>query len=292
MRSKLLSALLAAGTLLTASSPSRALAAGVDSATDYATRMAHEHADDTAAASPATTPEPTRAVTTEEVVYATIDGAAVRGYLAKPAEAAPGNKPLPGILVIQEWWGLNDNIRAMTRRLAGEGYVALAVDLYEGKLATTPEAATAAMQAVLAKPARAVDNLKQAHAYLLKQATRIGVVGWCFGGGWALETALQIPDGIAAAVMYYGRVQTDPTALAKLEAPLLGLFGAKDEGIPVDSVRAMERELVKLGKNATIVIYPDADHAFANPTGTHYLEGPASDAWAKTVAFFAKHLKG
>jgi len=265
-----------------------------ESATAYAAKMAHEHQHDTAVASPATIPEPAQAVTGEAVAYATLDGVTVKGYLAKPAQAAPASTTLPALLVIQEWWGLNDNIRAMARRFAGEGYTVLAVDLYEGKVATTPDAAMAAMQAAMAKPARLMDNLKQAHAFLATQAkaTKIGVVGWCFGGGWSLETALGIPDGIDAAVMYYGRTQTDPKALGALQAPLLGLFGGKDQGIPVDGVRAMEAELGKLGKNAMIVVYPDADHAFANPTGVHYLAGPAADAWAKTIEFFAKHLKG
>ena len=136
----------------------------------------------------------------------------------------------------------------------------------------------AAMQGAMERPARLMENLRQARGYLATQggATKIGVVGWCFGGGWALETALGIPDGIAAAVMYYGRTQSEPKVLAALRAPLLGLFGGKDQGIPVDGVRQMEHELVKLGKNATIVIYPEADHAFANPTGNRYLAGPES----------------
>ena len=260
---------------------------------DYAAKMAKEHQHDTAMASPATVPAPMQTVAAEEIVYATLDGTPVKGYLTRPVLQAPATKPLPALLVIQEWWGLNDNIRAMARRFAGEGYLVLAVDLYEGKVATTPEAAMAAMQTAMEKPARLMENLRQAQAFLVRQggATKIGVVGWCFGGGWSLETALGIPDGIQAAVMYYGRTQTDPKALAALKAPLLGLFGGKDQGIPVDGVRQMEHELVKLGKNATIVVYPEADHAFANPSGSHYLAGPAEDAWGKTIAFFAQHLK-
>ena len=249
---------------------------------DHAAKMAKEHQHDTAAASPATVPEPAQAVNAHEVVYATLDGVAVKGYLARPA-AAETEKPLPALIVIQEWWGLNDNIRAMARRLAGEGYLVLAVDLYEGKVATTPDEAMAAMQSAMAKPARLTENLRQAQGYLTTQgkATKIGVVGWCFGGGWSLETALAVPDGIDAAAKSYGRPQTDPKVLAALKAPLLGLFGGQDQGIPVDGVRQMEHELVRLGKNVTIVVYPDAGHAFANPTGTGYLAGPATDAWAR-----------
>lgn len=273
----------------TVQDPPAAQAAGAD----HAARMAKEHQHDTTTASPATVPEPAQAVNTKEVFYATLDGVAVKGYLARPAAAPETGKPLPALIVIQEWWGLNDNIRAMARRLAGEGYLVLAVDLYEGKVATTPDDAMAAMQSAMEKPARLTENLRQAHDYLTTQgkATRIGVVGWCFGGGWALETALAVPDGIDAAVMYYGRTQTDPKVLAALKAPLLGLFGGQDQGIPVDGVRQMEHELGKLGKNATIVVYPEAGHAFANPTGTRYLAGPATDAWAKTTAFFAQYLK-
>lgn len=277
----------------TAQSTDAALPAD-DSAATYAAKMAREHQHDTATASPATTPEPAQAVTAAEVGYAILDGVAVKGYFAQPVHPAPGGKPLPALIVIQEWWGLNDNIRAMARRFAGEGYLVLAVDLYEGKVATTPDAAMAAMQAAMEKPARLMENLKQAHTYLATKvnAKKIGVVGWCFGGGWSLETALGIPDGIDAAVVYYGRTQTDPKVLTALQAPLLGFFGGKDQGIPVDGARAMEHELVKLGKNVTIVVYPEADHAFANPTGPRYLAGPAADSWAKTTAFFAKYLKG
>ena len=275
-----------------AQAAAKAAAHAADKA-EHAARMAQEHQHDSAAASPATMPAPTQTVAAEEIVYATLDGKPVKGYLTRPVLSAPATQPLPALVVIQEWWGLNDNVRTMARRFAGEGYLVLAVDLYEGTVATTPEAAMAAMQSAMAKPARLTDNLRQAQGYLASQwgATKIGVVGWCFGGGWALETALGIPEGIDAAVMYYGRTQSDPKALGALKAPLLGLFGGKDQGIPIDGVRAMEHELAKLGKNATIVVYPEADHAFANPTGNNYQAGPAEDAWGKTIAFFAQHLK-
>lgn len=153
--------------------------------------MAQEHQHDSAAASPATMPAPTQTVAAEEIVYATLDGKPVKGYLTRPVLSAPATQPLPALVVIQEWWGLNDNVRTMARRFAGEGYLVLAVDLYEGTVATTPEAAMAAMQSAMAKPARLTDNLRQAQGYLASQwgATKIGVVGWCFGGGWALEPA-------------------------------------------------------------------------------------------------------
>lgn len=257
---------------------------------DHARRMEHEHRDDTAAPSPATSFEPAQPVVDSEVVYARLGETAVTGYLARPKRGADR---LPGLIVIQEWWGLNDNIRAMARRFAGEGYVVLAVDLYEGKSAATPDEASALMQEVMKDPARLLDNLKQAHEHLARRqgAARIGVVGWCFGGGWALETALSLGKKLDAAVIYYGRVETDPKQLEPLAAPLLGHFGALDTGIPLEGVRAFEAALGQLGKKATIHVYEGAGHAFANPTGSRYQEEAATLSWRRTVAFLAEQLK-
>jgi carboxymethylenebutenolidase len=258
---------------------------------DPATRMLAEHRHDAPVPSPAAVAEPRQEVDAETVVYATVDGRPVTGYLARPRAASA--TPRPGLVVIQEWWGLNDNIRAMTRRLAGEGYVALAVDLYDGKVATTPDEAVAAMQAAMAKPERLLDNLRQAHAYVKQKAgaSRTGVVGWCFGGGWSLQAALALGADLDAAVVYYGRPVTDPAELGKLHAPLLGLFGALDQSIPADQVRRMEAELRKLGKDVTVVVYDGADHAFANPSGTRYQAAAAEDAWQRTTEFLARNLR-
>jgi len=264
--------------------------AGCGGHDDYAEKMQHEHSGETPSATPIAEAAPEVEVVGQDVVYATLDGTQVTGYLALPKDAPV---PLPGILVIQEWWGLNDNIRAMARRLAGQGYVALAVDLYEGQVATDSDTAYATMTKVMEHPERLSENLRQADRYLVDnaQATKVGVVGWCFGGGWSLLTALDLGDGIDAAVMYYGRPVDDPAELGKLRAPLLGLFGGQDQGIPVAGVRKMEAELAELGKDAEIVVYPDADHAFANPSGERYDEEAATDAWKRTTEFFAAHLK-
>lgn len=253
-------------------------------------RMAQEHKHDKPTATPAAKEEPARPVEAEEVSYAQIGGKAVRGYYAKP-KGAQGN--LPGLIVIQEWWGLNDNIRAMTRRLAGEGYQALAVDLYGGAVANTPDEAMKLMNASLKDTAAGEENIRRAAAFLeSKGAQKLGVIGWCFGGGWSLATAMLIPDKIDATVMYYGRIETDPKKLAKIESPILGIFGAKDQGIPVAGVRQFEDALKKLGKPAEIKIYEGADHAFANSSGGNYNPEAARDAWQRTTAFFAKNLKG
>ena len=255
--------------------------------TDYADDMAREHAEDAPVSNEASQASPATEVETELVTYATVDGVEVTGYLARPVGA---EGPLPGVIVIHEWWGLNDNIRSMAEQLAGEGYRALAVDLYGGETADTPDGAATLMRASMEHTEALTENVKQAYAYLAAEGQKVGVVGWCFGGGWSLATALALPEDIDAAVIYYGRLVTDADALAPLDMPILGFFGAEDTGIPVESVRAFEAALDELGKDASIYVYDGAGHAFANPSGTNYRAEPAQDAWSKTRAFFAAHL--
>jgi carboxymethylenebutenolidase len=256
---------------------------------EHADRMAVEHRDDAPVANPVSDTEPSVPVVAETVKYATIDDTPVTGYLARPK----GHEgPLPGLIVIHEWWGLNDNIRAMTRRLAGEGYVALAVDLYGGETADDPTAARQMMVKVGNAPGNAANNLRQAFEYLEKEqhAPKVASIGWCFGGGWSLETALLLPDRLDAAVIYYGRVVTDRARLDTLNMPILGIFGGKDRGIPMTDVKIFEGALAALGKDATILVFPDADHAFANPSGRNWDPKAAAQAWRDTVEFLAKHL--
>jgi carboxymethylenebutenolidase len=258
-------------------------------AQDIVTKMEHEHQGDTPITSPAAAVSPTHPITSAEVDYATVGDKTISGYLARPE----GRTAHAGILVIQEWWGLNDNIRAMADRLAGEGYVALAVDLYEGEVAETRDEASGLMRQSLEREEALKDNLKQAYAYLTTEggASEIGVIGWCFGGAWSLRTAMMMGDRIGAAAIYYGRLVTDPEELSSLSAPILGIFGELDGGIPVETVREFESALEALGHDAKIHIYPDADHAFANPSGTRYNETAATDAWTKTLDFFDQYLR-
>lgn len=266
------------------------LAACSDPDGDYADRMAEEHAGETPTATAATSGADSLEVTGEDVVYATVDGQPVTGYLAQPQDGSAEGRP--AVIVIQEWWGLNDNIRAMARTLAGEGYTALAVDLYGGKVASVPDSAMAYMQAAMENEAQLTDNVTQAYAYLTDLgAPRVGSIGWCFGGGWSLRTALALPEALDAAVIYYGQVITDRDRLAALEVPILGLFGAEDQGIPVAGVREFESTLQGLGKDVTVRVYEGANHAFANPSGGRYDAEAAEDAWALTTSFFAEHLQ-
>ena len=269
-------------------------AACTDSSDDYGEAMSREHADETPTATPISAAD-TESVVTEEVVYATVDGTPVTGFLARPDTAAMmGDGTMPAVIVIHEWWGLNDNVRAMAEKLAAEGYLALAVDLYEGEAADTPEQARSLMSASMEREAALTSNVKQAYDYLAAQpeTSTVGVIGWCFGGGWSLRTALALPDAIDATVIYYGQLITDPDRLATLDMPILGIFGGEDQGIPVAQVRTFEQRLDSLGANATVEIYDGAGHAFANPSGERYVPDAAEDAWQKTMAFFDQYLKG
>jgi carboxymethylenebutenolidase len=252
-------------------------------------RMAQEHKHDKPTATQAAKEEPAQPVTAEEVTYGEAGGKPLRGYLAKPKSASGS---LPGIVVIHEWWGLNDNIRAMTRRLAGEGYQALAVDLYGGQKADNPDAAMKLVNGVMQNRAAGEENLRRAVVYLeSKGAPKIGVIGWCFGGGWSLATTLLMPDKIDATVIYYGHLETDPKKLSVIKNPVMGSFGAQDKSIPPATVRQFESALKKLGKPVDVKIYDGAGHAFANSSGGNYRPEAAKDAWQRTTAFFARHLQ-
>lgn len=266
------------------------LAACSDRDADYTDAMAEQHDGETPAATPITASTAGPDVITSSPVYARFDGAEVTGFLARPVGSEGAD--LPGLVVIHEWWGLNENIQEMTRRLAEQGYVALAVDLY-GEVAADSDHAQELMRAAMSNAEVSTENLRQAVAYLRSRegASEVGVIGWCFGGAWSLRTALAMPDEIGATVIYYGQLETDRARLAVLDMPILGIFGAEDEGIPVAQVRTFEETLRGLGKDAEIHVYEGADHAFANPSGERYDAEAAEDAWAKTLTFLDEHLK-
>jgi carboxymethylenebutenolidase len=251
--------------------------------------MSREHADDTTQPSPAAEVAPMRPVVSERLPYAEVDDELVYGHFAFPEDMV---EPLPAVIMIHEWWGLNDNVRAMAERLAGEGYIVLAVDLFAGTTATSPEQARQHTLKVVENPDKANENLRQAYEFVSQTAgaPRIGSLGWCFGGGWSLNAAMLFPEELDAAVIYYGQVTDDAEKLLPIGAPILGLFGAADKGIPVESVKSFEAALGRLRKNHTIHIYPGAEHAFANPSGNAYDAEAAEDAWQKTLAFLDLHL--
>ena len=288
-----LAALLACGLFLAACEKSAEPASEAEKAAgrDNVEAMAREHADDTTEPSPAVEVAPTRDVLSDpRMPYTESGDDLVYGYFAAPSDVA---EPLPALIVIHEWWGLNDNIRAMADRLAGEGYMVLAVDLYGGKTADTPGAARELMLAVVEEPETAKANIRAAYEFLEEAgAPRIGSLGWCFGGGWSLAAAQMFPDDLDASVIYYGQVTGDEEKLRPINAPILGLFAADDAGIKVESVEAFRDALERLRKEHEVHIYPEVGHAFANPTGRNYSADAATDAWAKTLDFLERHLSG
>lgn len=251
--------------------------------------MSREHSDDTATSSPAVDAAPNQPVISQTMAYTEFDDQLVYGYFSAPADMF---EPLPAIIMIHEWWGLNDNIRAMADRLAGEGYIVFAVDMFNGRVATSPAEARMLMTEVIEEPEPARENIRAAFEFVSKTAgaPRVASLGWCFGGGWSLNTALLFPESLDAAVIYYGQVTSDEDLLRPMETPILGLFGADDRGIKVDTVNAFGDALERLRKIHDIHVYPGVGHAFANPTGTNYDAGAAEDAWRRTLEFLRLHL--
>ncbi len=256
---------------------------------DNVDAMSREHADDTTVASEAAKIAPQRPIISERLAYAEVEDELVYGHFAFPADMV---EPLPAIIVIHEWWGLNENVRAMADRLAGEGYIVFAVDLFGGKVAESPESARQLMLSVVENPEQASENIRKAYDFVntTAGAPRVGSIGWCFGGGWSLNAAMIFPNDLDAAVIYYGQVTADEERLRAINVPILGLFGAEDTGISVESVQLFEAALERLSKNYEIQIYPGAGHAFANPTGQNYNAEVAEDAWKRTLEFFGHNL--
>lgn len=227
-------------------------------------------------------------VVTEKVNYRSGEEI-VSGYLARPK----GEGPFPAIVVIHEWWGLVDWIKENARQFAERGYVALAVDLYRGKIADTPELAHELSRGL--PNDRALRDLKAAVSYLRQQkfvnSNRIGVIGWCMGGGYALQLALN--EDVTACVVCYGRLVTNAEELKTLKGAILGIFGDQDRGIPLEVVRAFEKALQAVGVPYVIRVYEGVGHAFMNPNNKRgYNEPVAQKAWREIFAFLDKHLKG
>lgn len=259
---------------------------------DYTARMAEQHAEETPQASGAETLGEAAAfsVASETVSYGQQQGKVLQGYLAYPESAHGG---LPGVMLFHEWWGLNDNIQAMANKLAGQGYVVLALDLYGGRTASDAEQARELMQATVGDMPSVHDNIRQAWKFMVEEigALSVASVGWCLGGSFSLQAALLYPNDLAGAVIYYGHVENVPREqLATLNMPLLGIFGGEDDGIPVEGVRRFEQTLQELDKDAEIVIYDDAGHAFANPSGENFNAEAAEDAWKRTLRFLDRTL--
>lgn len=245
---------------------------------------------------PAESPEPefdlspARPVIEESIAYGEAQDRNLNGVLTLPAEAF---EPPPGVLIIHEWWGLDETARLLARRLAGEGFVVLAIDLYGGEVAASSAQAQGLMTRVMTDQQAALDNIRQGIEYLrlYALAPRVATIGWSFGGTWSLQAALNETDIVDAAVMYYGQVATDEATLSRLDSPLLGVFGGSDVSITPDSVVGFRSDLGRLQKNADLRIYPDMQHEFATPGRDNYSHDIAEEAWVRTIEFLNRYLR-
>lgn len=211
------------------------------------------------------------------------------GYLVRPN--AEGK--FPGVVLIHEWWGLNQNIKNMAHDLAEEGFVALAVDLYNGKVATESSDARKYATEVRNNMDSALSHMKSAVEFLRANefvvSDSVGSMGWCFGGGMSMQLSLN--DNLEATVIYYGNLETDKEALSRIDWPILGIFGEEDRSITVESVNEFVTSLDELGIENEIYIYEGVGHAFANPSNPGHDPESTEDAWMKTVSFLNKNLK-
>jgi carboxymethylenebutenolidase len=226
-------------------------------------------------------------IRTSDVEYRA-NGERGMGYLAQPEDGAAH----PGVIVIQEWWGLDGHIRDVTDRFAREGFVALAPDMYHGKFATEPDEAR--KLAMNLNRERASQDLSGAVAYLLELPSvapkKVGCIGFCMGGSMTLMLAASNAH-VAAGAPFYAGFMPPPEELAKIQAELFCAFGADDQGIPLERVQAFEGTLREHGKNAVVKVYEGAPHSFFNDTKPGYRPAAAADAWEHALDLFRRVLQ-
>lgn len=222
-----------------------------------------------------------------------------KGYLVYPVQSNDTvDKKLPAVVMIHEWWGLNKNIKDMANLLAKHGFAVLAADLYNGKVANTTQRAMELVQTVRNNQSSSTNNLQSAVKYLSSlpnvDSSKIVSLGWCFGGGQSLQLGLNSKEHpLAATVLYYGTpLVTDKESLSKIKWPLLGIFGNKDQSIPLDEINQFRTSLNQSGVTNQVLIYNGVGHAFANPSGDNYSPKETEDAWEKTIAFLNKYVVG
>ena len=223
-----------------------------------------------------------------ETVKFSSNGGQASGYLAIPKKGTG-----PGVVVIQEWWGLVDHIEDVCERFAANGYVALAPDLYHGKKAKSPDEAGKLMMALRIDEAE--KDLSGAIEFLLSHeattGSKVGIIGFCMGGALALYAATKNPK-VGACVVFYGGHPNVKPDLPNLQAPVLGIYAERDGFVTPQLVHQLEKQLKELGKSVEVHIYPGVDHAFFNDQRPEvYDEKASADAWRRVLEFFAKHLR-
>ena len=219
-----------------------------------------------------------------------------QGYLVYPVSSTDSQGKLPAVVMIHEWWGLNQNIKDMANLLAKQGFVVLAADLYHGNVTDNPQVAMDLVQIARNDQNSSVANLQAAVKYLSLapnvDSTKIASLGWCFGGGQSLQLALNSQEHpLAATILYYGTpLVTDKESLAKIKWPVLGIFGDNDQAIPIPEINQFRTSLNQSGITNEIEIYKGVGHAFANPSGDNYAPKETADAWEKTLSFLKKYV--
>lgn len=220
------------------------------------------------------------------------DGIAIHAYVAAPSTPVK----CPALIVVQEWWGLNDHIKDIARRFAAEGYVAVAPDLYSrmGHVQTTDSKEAGKFMSRL-KQDEVLSDLSATVTYIQKapevDADRVGITGFCMGGGYAL-TLPCVNEGVKAAVPFYGPIPNPDTPIQSLGCPILYLYGEDDGWITKADVQRLVGALKKYHKPGEVKTYPGASHAFFNDTRKEvYKPAEAQDAWQRTLAFFKQHLQ-
>ena len=228
-------------------------------------------------------------VVAEVLPYGEVDEKLVYGYFAIPEDMID---PLPAIIVVHDWWGLDDNMREIAQRLAGEGYIVLGVDLFSGGTANALADARDLEISVVENPNLAMENLSQARDFISNTAgaPQVAVLGYGFGGGWSLRATTDLPDGFSASVSYYGQVHDDTDRLGRLNTPFLGLFAEEDRAIPAADVKRFAAALESLEKDVEVILYPDARRGFADPRSENYNAETANEAWRRAVKFLAENM--
>lgn len=230
-----------------------------------------------------------RDVISDRLPYAEIGDELVYGYFVFPSDMI---EPLPAVVVIHEWWGLTDDVRAICDRLAAEGFIVLAVDLFGGETSDAPGIARTLMASVVEDPDTAAENVAGAVDFVQNTAgaPRIGMLGYGLGGGLVLDAAISYGDDLDAAVMYYGSVESDQGKLLPISAPLLGLFAERDRAVSAESVEKFRDALQTLRKNFEVIIYPGAGTDFASPQSNNHDRALVEQAWQKSLQFLQLHL--
>src|SRR2546423_12639110 len=226
-------------------------------------------------------------IRTESVEFAA-NGATASGHLARPDDGVTH----PGVIVIQEWWGMDEHIKDVANRFGREGFIALAPDLYHGEVATEPDEARKLVMNMNREQAMKdlLGAVKRLQAVPEVAPKKIGCIGFCMGGSLTRALAAATPD-VAAAAPFHAGFQPPADQLAKIQAEMVCAFGADDGGIPMDNVRNFEATLKEKDRKATVKVYDGAPHSFFNDTKPGYRPDAAKDAWANSLSLFRRVLK-